>query len=153
LLPLLHRRVAQGPTGSKLPTRESGSKLPHFKAGRRRLSTREFRFKTAQKVGSWPLFWVHLHSKTSSFFAFQNVKSFACNICLSSFPRKSIFFPFPGFSPLPRPFHIPLPRLPVDLATIPMRGQDGRATAGGTPALPALDLIAFIFNNIAASSI
>jgi hypothetical protein len=50
------------------------------------------------------LIWGRLHSKTSSFLAFQNAKPFVCNRSVGSFPLFSIFFAFPRLFP---PFRVP----------------------------------------------
>ena len=51
----------------------------------------------------WGLIWVRLHSKTSSFLAFQNTKSFVCTRSVGSFRKNNIFLPFPCLFPLAGP--------------------------------------------------
>ena len=55
-----------------------------------------------------------LHSKTSSFLAFQNAKSFVCTRSVGSFRKNNIFLPFPRlFPPCRVPFAFPCRRLPA----------------------------------------
>ena len=63
--------------------------------------------------------WVRLHSKTSSFLAFQKAKSLVCTRSVGSFRKNNIFLPFPRlFPPCRVPFAFPcrrrLPALSCD---------------------------------------
>ena len=59
-----------------------------------------------------------LHSKTSSFLAFQNAKFFVCTRSVGSFRKNNIFLPFPHLFPLARsisfPCRVRLPALSFD---------------------------------------
>jgi hypothetical protein len=83
------------PGDVKFDTRVAPLRSPN----RRRLPPCEFDFDSTQKAVFWPLFWVRLHSKTSSFLAPKNANSFLFNNSFGSFPLFSIFFHFPRLFP------------------------------------------------------